>query len=95
MSYSVKELKEEIVRLDDLSHGDRRETLAMAPDGFGTVDAREHRRLSGRRLRNALDAKTGVNRLRMPLEQTIECRADLLVDGIVRRGRGKSDTVDE
>ena len=89
------EFEEEIVVFDDLPQGGTRKTLAMSADRLGTIDAREHRRLARRRLRQPLDAQTGVNRLRMTFDETPQRRTHLRIHRIVRRRCLQSNTVNK
>ena len=92
---ALLELDEQVVVLEDPAELRPGEPLAMPPERRRAVHPGEHRRLSGRRLRKSVHAKTGVNRLRVPLDKTPKGRADLLVEGVVHGGRLQTDTIDE
>lgn len=92
---ALLQFKEEVVARDDLPKFLAGETLAMTANRLGAVDAREHRRLPGRGLRDARDAQAGVNRLRVPRQETPQRRTDLRIQGILRRGLPDADPVNE
>ena len=92
---ALAELEKEVVVLNDLLQFGSRKPLAMLPDRRRTVHPGEHRCLTRRRLGQALHAEAGVNRLRVPLDETPQRRADLLVQGVVLRRLPQSNTVNE
>ena len=92
---ALPELEKKVVVLDDLAQLRSRESLAMLPDRRRAVHPGEHRRLTRRRLGQPLHTETGVNRLRMPLDETPQRRTDLLVQGIVLRRLTQSNAVNE
>ena len=82
---ALPKLKKEVVVLNDLPELGSRKSLAMSPKDRRTVHPGEHRRLTRRRLGQPLNPETGVNRLRVPIQETPQRRTNLLVQGIVLR----------
>ena len=85
--------EEDVVLLDELAEGRTGEALDMAPHVLRRVASGEEGCLSRRALREAVDAQTGVDRLRAVRDQVADEGADIRIHRVVRRGGCQSESI--